>query len=539
LMCDTLLLALWVWSVVFFDRALRKNSPANFVASGALAGLAFWTKFPGLAIAPLLAAYGFCKSFPNLFAPLRGNRVRQAAPISDQSRLLETPTSGDLRAKTGLWLLTPALALVFVAAYEWVTWRLYGHGLFLASARFSSALRAREHGLIMGQLVGVSFLGGAFLPIIFYAPALWPDRKLRLAFLASMLFGFIGSFCNPFSAYVWHGRGNPDWTMLLQTILFIACGAQVLLLAVLNFWQERNAEALLLMLWTWGIFVFATVFNWTCNSRSLLPMLPAVSVLLAQRLIPDTADSVLSWRTLWPALPALALCLLVTQADYDLAESARCAAKDLCAKYGRSGRRVWFEHHWGFQYYMEQKGARALEIDLRQMQHGDLVVIPAEGIGGSDLPCNLVRIVDMLTYPPNRYFSTRSASAGAGFYAAIGGPYPFSAGCASPDCYYVFEVVQTLTEASQNGGLSSTGAVAEQFDVVRQAIALQQTLLTHPNDADAHLQLGRFFASRSNFAAAAKHFAEVLRLRPNDGAATAEMAALSLHAASSNTSAKQ
>src|SRR5258708_13995808 len=39
-MCDVMLLAFWVWSLVVFERALQKNDWKLFLASGLLAGLA-------------------------------------------------------------------------------------------------------------------------------------------------------------------------------------------------------------------------------------------------------------------------------------------------------------------------------------------------------------------------------------------------------------------------------------------------------------------------------------------------------------------
>jgi hypothetical protein len=539
LMCDTLLLALWVWAVVFFERGLQKSSAANFMLSGVLAGLAFWTKFTGLALVPLLAAYALGKQCPGLsarFLPLKLQAGQSSSqppgePDCSQLRSGETPAMPSFSHRAR-WLLTPLLILVFVAAYQWITFRLYGTGLFLTSARFSSAVRADENSSVVAQqLVGVSFLGGCFLPTLFYAPILWAGRKAWIGVLVTLTFSILCTFHDPFNAYVWHGQWHPDWVLLLQTILFMAGGIHVLLLAANDCWQRRDAAALLLLLWTGGMFVFATVFNWTCNARSLLPMLPAVGILVARRLEDKNqpALSAFSWRILCPALPALAVSLLVAQADYNLAKAGRNAAKDLCAKYSpQPGRRLWFDHHWGFQYYMEQGGGRPLEMDLGQMARGDLVIIPAEGIDEIDPPCNLFRIVDMLKYTTNPHYSTQSRSAGAGFYAATVGPYPFSAGYVNPECYYVFEAVQSVAEARESGGISGTGALVEQFSLERQAIAWLQTLRTNPNDADAHFQLGRFFASRSDLPAAVKHFSEAVRLRPEDARAVSELAALSL-----------
>jgi hypothetical protein len=527
LMCDSLLLAFWVWAVFFFERGLQTNAATDFIISGVLTGLAFWTKYTGLALVPLLTAYAVCRRYPGLL----GRALKRPEPTEESCRSQTLNHAGTFGRS--VWLLTPLLSLFFLAAYEWLTFRLYGKGLFLASALDAAAIQTPEHGGFVGrQLVGLVFLGGCFLPILFYAPLLWSWRKLRTSLVLGLICGLACSLWHPFRPYVWQGQGHPDWVLLLQTTLFIAGGIHLAFLAAADLWQRREPSSVLLMLWSGGIFAFATVFNWTCNGRSLLPMLPAIALLVARRLEHRTPPglSLLSWRVLCPALLALVVSLVVAQADYDLAETGRIAAKDLCAKYGHLGRRLWFEEHWGFQYYMEHGGAKPLELDLSQIQAGDLVVIPTSGYNAIDPPCNLFRIVDMLKYNPNQSCSTQSSSAGAGFYAASIGPYPFSMGHVNPECFYVFEVVQTLADANRSGGFSLTGAVAEQYRLEHQAVVWQQAIRSNPNDVEAHFQLGKFFASRSDFSAATRHFSEVLRLRPDDKSVRAELTAISLRA---------
>jgi tetratricopeptide (TPR) repeat protein len=200
---------------------------------------------------------------------------------------------------------------------------------------------------------------------------------------------------------------------------------------------------------------------------------------------------------------------------------------------------LWFEEHWGFQYYMELGGAKPLELTLSQIEPGDLLVIPSEGYNALDVPCNLVRVVDMLDYAPCPWYSTQSFSAGAGFYAATIGPFPFSAGHVNPECFYVFEFVQTLAAAAAApGGISRTGAVADQMNLEHKAVAWLDALRSNPDDAEAHLQLAKFYASRSRMKAAAKHLAEVVRLRPDDQTARIQLALLLKEPAATDQSTK-
>ena len=237
------------------------------------------------------------------------------------------------------------------------------------------------------------------------------------------------------------------------------------------------------------------------------------------------------WSLVWPAAAAATICLLVAKADYDLATTARTAARDLCSKFGNSPKTLWFEGHWGFQYYMEQGGAKALESDFAAPVPGDMVVVPSEAANTFDLATNLVRLIDTLAYESTPHCSTMSLSAGAGFHAGTTGHYPFSIGHIDPERYYVFKVIEKLTEASPAPkGLFESGAVKHEFDQARQARMFEDVVRANPADVAAHLQLGRFHASHSDQQQAGKHFLAVLAREPNNEVARREFVALSAHA---------
>src|SRR3974390_1236347 len=133
-MCDVMELAFWVWTLVFFEKGLRTGSRAAFVTSGMLAGFTLLTKYPGLSLVPLLLAYGF-------FA----------------------------KRRPGWWMVAPAFPLIFAAGYQCLTYRLYGHGLILGAAHEASKFRANTHVASWEQvIVGASFVGACFLPILLY-----------------------------------------------------------------------------------------------------------------------------------------------------------------------------------------------------------------------------------------------------------------------------------------------------------------------------------------------------------------------------------
>lgn len=405
-MCDVMLLAFWVWAVAAFEKGLARNGPKPFVAAGLLAGLAYLTKFSGLALVPLLAAYGL---------------VRQR--------------------RLGWWLLTLLLPLLFAGGYEWLTFKLYGHGHLLQASAYS--IREGAQLKLGGKLlIGLIFAGGCFLPISFYSPFLW--RWQVLAGSAALFAA--GALLLPHApplVQALHSSGAVQWGTSLQSALFLVGGILLVVIAAGECRQPRRPESLLLALWVAGVFTFAIVVNWVINARSFLPATPALAILLVRRF-----ES--RWHTpgdwpRWPALllvvPAIVLCLLLARADSNVAQSARAAAIDACAKYQRPGRAIWFEGHWGFQYYMEELGAKALDMVNPRVGPDDMIVIPNSASWVSRPDPKVATPVEALSYRPNALCSTMNPAAGACFYAASWGPLPFVFGQLKAEHYIVFRPV--------------------------------------------------------------------------------------------------
>jgi hypothetical protein len=245
-----------------------------------------------------------------------------------------------------------------------------------------------------------------------------------------------------------------NWGLSLQAAVLAVNGLQILALAGIDFWQRRQPGSLLLLLWVVGIFVYAIVVNYTINGRGLLLLAPALGILVARRLEERAVLKPLSGGLslllapaaprstallLLPALPGLLLSLLLVKADCNVAAAERAAATDLCAKYQQPGRTIWFEGHWGFQWYMEKLGARAVDMLRPQIRPQDVLVIPNSTPGAARPDMNAVEFIDAVKYFPNRYYSTLNPSIGAGFYSDYRGPLPFAFGRLKPDYYLVFK----------------------------------------------------------------------------------------------------
>ena len=63
-------------------------------------------------------------------------------------------------------------------------------------------------------------------------------------------------------------------------------------LAAADAWKRKDADSLLLMLWVFGTFIFTGFVNWAINARSVLPLIPAVGILLARRVDALPATSI-------------------------------------------------------------------------------------------------------------------------------------------------------------------------------------------------------------------------------------------------------
>jgi tetratricopeptide (TPR) repeat protein len=329
--------------------------------------------------------------------------------------------------------------------------------------------------------------------------------------------GILPLLAKEFKPWLWQTDGHLNWVLYLQSAVFVASGSQILLMAAAEFLENRDARSLVLLLWVLGLILFATVIYMFPNGRILLPMMPAIGILAARRLEKkiELARPGAVGKLLWPAVPALALSLLLVHADCRLANTGRAAAQELLARYLHPGQTLWFEGHWGFQYYMERGGAKPLERGFEQPKPGDVVVVPSEAVNAFDFPAQLVRLVDTLEYAPTPHYSTMSSSAGAGFYAATAGPFPFSAGHVDPERYYVFEVTGTLAAAAAPGGVKAAGAMAQLFELERKTDACASTLRQHPQDARVRLQLAIYLNQLRRTGQAIEQYRMLLRQTPD------------------------
>jgi 4-amino-4-deoxy-L-arabinose transferase-like glycosyltransferase len=399
-MCDTLLVCLWTWAIALWIRGLNLANGGWLAAASLLIAAAALTKYFAVSLIPLLAVYTI---------------LRERKPTW---RLA--------------WLLVPTALL---AGYQWWTWRQYGRGLLSDAAAFAWQIAAIPGtGPVVSQetvgsktIAGLSFLGGSFIPLLFCAPWLWPKRGLVAATVAGLAIGAWARWVSSSPQLTaLHMQSGFTSTSAAQLGLFTLCGALVLWLAMSDIVKHESADACLLALWVWGTFGFAAFVNWTCNVRSVLPIAPALGILLVRRIDLERTrrgGRPVAWR--WALVPAAAVALMVAWADFCLANSARTAATQIAAVLRPESGTVWFQGHWGFQYYMRAKGGREVDLSHPGCKPGDILINPFNNTDVYFFDAEFLDPLRELEFPACGWLSTVRERVGAGFYAAIWGPLPF------------------------------------------------------------------------------------------------------------------
>jgi hypothetical protein len=200
-------------------------------------------------------------------------------------------------------------------------------------------------------------------------------------------------------------------------------------LTVAELCRRRDADSLLLACWTLGTFVFTAFLNWTVNGRSILPMAVPAAILVVRRLEHRAVSGakISSTMLMVPTIAGAILAIWVTVADYFLAVAPEVAARAIHPVYGDGSHRLWFQGHWGFQYYMEKNGAVALDMQHLKLTAGDYIAMPSNNSNISPLNGPFTEL-ETFSVPISGNLTTMNDQSGAGFYASVWGPLAFAWG---------------------------------------------------------------------------------------------------------------
>jgi len=414
-MCDVMMLALWVWATIFWTEGLEEPvRPLSLAISSLLITACALTKYFGMTLLPLLLVYSLAR-----------------------------------KRRLGSWVGFLLIPILFLAAYEVWSRRLYGHGLLWFSLYYTRGFNRQDRGGLsaLGRaVVSLAFAGGCTLPALTFVPWLWSRRQVLAGGLlsAALAVSYFNGWINLGKAYANQNWVLNHWAWVnAQLLVFFAGGISICALALTDFWKKRDAPSLLLLLWVSGTFLFSAVVNWSVNARSLLPLVPATAILIARRL--DRMQPPLAhwraWAITVPLVLSGAVSLWVARGDAALANTARLAANYIHQQTRDESGTVEFRGHWGFQYYMESFGARPLEQGIVASRPGDIIVLPVNNTNPFKLAEQTV-LEKTIEIPIHSWVTTISSQVGAGFYSSVWGPLPFAIGPVPNERYYMVRVVQ-------------------------------------------------------------------------------------------------
>ena len=481
LMSDGLMLTFWVWAILLWVRATERNEPLLFGLSAFLIAVCALTKYYGVSLLFLLPVYSIAK-----------------------------------KQKIGSWAIYLIIPIAILVWYQWETHTLYGRGLLLDAGTYASQFRSQvDSGLIAKGFIGLTFAGGCLASLFFFMPFLWSRRVLliELVVLGAMILTL--SSVQVLGTFQLHDEYGRRWPQIIQIGLMAMGGINLIGLAVMDAWNHRKdegtASSLLLFCWIVGTFIFASFANWSVNGRSILPMAPAFGILLARRMEQRTLSLKKRFALFLPLVPAVVIALFVTWADYGLANSARSAVDRIYETHDRPKSGLWFQGHWGFQYYMELRGGKIAQMHRSPLLPGDLLVIPENNCFTFPLPPDRsVSLRDTIEIiPPCRWLTTMGRFEGGGFYSDRWGDLPFVIGSTLPERYSLLQL-ESISPAIRPPGL--TDHDREKYD---QAVAsYTQALTANIYDPMTFYNRGNTFAKAGEWDRAISDYTQSLSISP-------------------------
>ncbi|MEA2735326.1 MAG: hypothetical protein QOE14_1777 [Humisphaera sp.] len=443
IMSDVAMLCSFVWVVWFWVRGMKTNRTWLLVVASLLIAASALTKYFGVALIPLLLADGLIRR----------------------------------RGRPGTWMLPLLVPVAILIAYQIATKRMYGHGLLFDAASYAGHTReAIGHPLAQRLMNGLSFVGGgcltiALLLLVAIAAAARRGRRTIFAWMLTLAVVLVALLAlDPYAPK--HAIHRPDGggiDVLLWVPLgvFITAGLAIFAAAIneirrrrddgsgesggaVGGWSGsvfRDPDAILLLLWLLGTFVFATLVNWAVNGRSVLPAAPAAAIVAARMLSRITLTTRTSRAALVGMLLAgAALSFACVRGDATDAVIARRGAFGIHRRFPPppgSDRRIYFSGHWGFQHYMQQRGARAIDAIVPDWRVGDLLVQPVETFYMVDyIPAapDALPVIARLRDDSFPSIATMHAPAHGGFYSDGWGPLPYAFGRTMPTFFVIREI---------------------------------------------------------------------------------------------------
>jgi uncharacterized membrane protein len=310
--------------------------------------------------------------------------------------------------------------------YEYYTHTLYGTGLFFEAFIFANEESSLEMvGFFDNTLIGLAFLGGCFPVALLLGPLTGGRLFKQLTFLFTMGVLALTFYQGGIGEHSFVSDDGTNFGLMIQFWIFSLAGFCLVMACIKELSNGLDHDSVFLLLWFFGIFVFASYLNWTINARSLILLVPAVGILLSRRLeqwgvVGGKLKVIIAGSMIgFASLVAVA----AVYADYVWANIARTAAREITTEFD-DPRRLFFQGHWGFQFYMEKAGALPMDFKSVDYKKGELVVIPMNNTSFGGLP-DVFAYVGKVTYSHNSIVATMSPAGSSGFYSSKLGPVPY------------------------------------------------------------------------------------------------------------------
>lgn len=217
-----------------------------------------------------------------------------------------------------------------------------------------------------------------------------------------------------------HAFANWSWALHPPIVIAATLSATVLVDIARDAWQRHDAVQGLLFAWVLLALPVAVYIH--LPSKYLTVSAPAIAILIARQ-TGHVARPRWAFLAVVVAIGA-ALGGLIARADANFAGLDREAVATWVAPAVHDGRRVWASGHWGFQWYAERAGARAVTATPPLPQPGDWVIVSGRAGGSVDQFPHRRLIASIGDSRPGG----RVMSAGAGFYSNTWGFLPWTWG---------------------------------------------------------------------------------------------------------------
>jgi len=415
LMLDVPLMAFYLCALAAFVEGYARGRAPLIATAGVFAGLASLTKYAGLSLIPLFAAYEL----------LNGGRLRKTC-------------------------LAGLVACVLFGT--WCVHNLLTHGeihVLEASARMGMDFQRFGWTVFGDTFVGnLTQLAGAGL-----IPLVWLLALRRRAEVAVFAAAVIATWIavRPRLAALRYSPGQQLATIGLAAaggfaMLKVLWGVGKSALRLVNEATRSRGQNLradrdvvFLALWFFGLFASNVAFQYAAAKYTVM-LLPPLILLLR-----ETTPGPIRRPAFLAAISCafVGISLFVACGDYKYASVYRDAIPFVNGIRARTQGRVWFRGHWGFQYYMERAGYRILHDAGPSPSAGDRVIIPVF-CGEMRLPLAeglRARLTEEThEFPQRCSVATMNSEKKAGFYSHRWGFLPYAPSGSYWERFMVFQV---------------------------------------------------------------------------------------------------